>query len=110
MKYHFKGFDFVLSSTFTARNDGTSMTHTSAGRSSQSGNERDDWFPLVSRVVLCEVSSSCFLSTTTNLADEDNSFRLWIVQKDFKTVDEVSTVKWVTANADAQRLAKTNLK
>ena len=49
-------------------------------------------------------------ATTTDLANKDNSFRLWIVQKHFKAVDKVSAVKWVTANADAQRLAETNLK
>jgi hypothetical protein len=85
----------------------TSVTHTSARRSRDTSNERDNG--LVGSVVLLEEVCSILLSGTTDLTNHDDTVSLGILEEDLEAVDEVGTREGVTTDTDDERLTKTGL-
>lgn len=66
--------------------------------------------PLFSyRIVFGEVVGSLLLGHTTNLADQDDSLGLGILEEDLQAVDEVGAVERITADAHAEGLSQTHL-
>ena len=70
----FQSTEFVISSTFTARDDCASMAHTLTSRCSNTSDVRHYRFSHVS----FDISSRFFFSSTTDFTDHDDRFSLWI--------------------------------
>ena len=100
----FESSDLGLGISLSSRDDGTSVTHSSAGRGSLSSNERND--REVSMVVSGKPFSSLFFSFSTDFSNHDNSFGLWIVNEALEDIDEVSSVERITTNSDNSRLSE----
>lgn len=83
------------------------MTHSSAGRSRDSGDEGDDG--LVGGVVGLEEVCGILLGGTTDLTDHDDSVGLSVLEEDLEAVDEVGAGERVTADADDERLTEAGL-
>src|SRR5690606_3961877 len=60
----FKSLDLGTSITLTTTDNGTGVTHTTSGRSGNTGNESNNW--LLLSVVLDDELSSLFLGRSTN--------------------------------------------
>jgi hypothetical protein len=54
--------------------------------------------------VLSQVLGSAFFSSTTNLADKNNSLGFWVVKEDFQTVDEIGAIERIATNTNAESL------
>mmetsp|Transcript_50576 Transcript_50576/g.100669 ORF Transcript_50576/g.100669 Transcript_50576/m.100669 type:complete len:252 (+) Transcript_50576:220-975(+) len=80
------------------------MSHAAARWCSDASNERHN--RLVGLVVLLQPLSSVLFSTASDLADHDDTLSFRVVDKAFKTVNEVSTVERITTNANTCGLAK----
>ena len=85
----------------------TSVTHTSARRSRDTGDEGDNG--LVGSVVLLEEVGGVLLGGTTDLANHDDTVSLAVLEEDLEAVDEVGTREGVTTNTNDERLTKTGL-
>jgi hypothetical protein len=59
-----------LSSTLATTNNGTSVTHTTARRGSQTGNETNDGLGVATGL---QEGSSFFFGGTTDLSDQNNT-------------------------------------
>lgn len=105
----FQRLDLVASSTLSARDDGTCVTHSSAWWGGPSGNESNDGLG-VGRVlvVLLEVLCGLFLHGSTNLSNEHDTLGPWVRQEDFDDVDVLRSGEWVTANTHSEGLSKAN--
>lgn len=90
--------DLLGGSTLTSSNDGTSVAHTAAWRSSLSSNEADN--RKVAVVVSTEPLSSLFFSLTTDLTDHDDTFSLGVVNELAEHINEVGTIERITTNTD----------
>lgn len=104
----FERVDLILGASLASGDDGTGVTHPTARRSRQTGNEGDHWLGLNALVVLHQIIGSLFLSDTTNLTDQDNTLGIRILQEDFQAIDEIGSVEGIASNADAKRLAETH--
>eukprot|EP00050_Salpingoeca_kvevrii_P006215 m.288062 g.288062 ORF g.288062 m.288062 type:complete len:325 (+) comp11893_c0_seq1:162-1136(+) len=100
--------NLLRSTTLATRDDGTGVAHAAAGRRGEASNERDDGLAVGARVVLLEKGSSLLLGRATDLADHDDTVGLGVLKKDAEAVNKIGTVEGITANADAERLAKAN--
>lgn len=71
------------------------MTHSSAGRSRDTGNEGNDRLrDLASLVELLKELGGVFLHGATDLADEDDTLGAGVVEKDLKGVDVGGSAAW----------------
>ena len=85
------------------------MTHATAGRGRDTGDEGDDGLAAVLGVVLLEEIGSLLLGGTTDLADHDDTVRLAVLEEDLEAVDEVGAAERVTADTDDEGLAEAGL-
>lgn len=104
-----KGLDLGVGTTLAAGDNGTGVTHTTAGRSRDTGDEADNGLAAVDGVELPQVLGSLLLSGTTNLTNHDDTISLLVLDKDLQAVNEVGAAERVTANADDERLSQTGL-
>jgi len=103
-----QGGDFGASGTLATGNDSSSVAHTSAGRSGDTGDEGYDGLGVGAAVGLGQEFGSLLLGFTTDLTDHDDSLGGGIMHKDIKAVNEVSTVEWITTNTNTESLSKAN--
>ena len=73
-----QGGNLALGTALATGDDGTSVAHSAAGRSSDTGNEGNDGF--VRGVVGLEELGGILLGGTTDLADHDDTVSLGVVQ------------------------------
>ena len=99
-----KGSDLVSCTTFASSDDGASVTHAAARRSSLASDEADDG--QVAVVVCFEPLGSLFLCLTADLTNHDDTLSLGIVNELSEHVNEVCSVKRITADTDDSGLAK----
>ena len=90
--------DLGLGGSLSSGDDGTSMTHSTARRSSTTSNETDD--RLLRITVLLQPFSGVFFGSTTDFTDHDDTLGFGIVGEAFQAVDEVSAVERITTNTD----------
>jgi hypothetical protein len=75
------------------------VTHTTAWWSGTTSNEGNNWlWNLTGKVVLLKEFRSFFFSRTTNFTNKDITISAFIIKEDLKSIDEVSTVEWITTN------------
>ena len=105
-----QGLDLVLGTTLASGNNGSSVTHASAGRGRKSSNERDNRLGLLAgQVELLQELGGLLLGAASDLSNEDNTLSVGVLQEDGQAVDEVGSVEGITTNTDAEGLAKTDL-
>lgn len=96
-----------VGTTLTTADDGTSMTHTTARRSADTGDEANS--RLVVLVVGLEELGGVLLGATTNLTNHDDTLGLGVLKEDTKAVNEVGTREGVTTDTNDEGLTKTGL-
>mmetsp|Transcript_4825 Transcript_4825/g.12161 ORF Transcript_4825/g.12161 Transcript_4825/m.12161 type:complete len:305 (+) Transcript_4825:47-961(+) len=99
-----KGSELSSSSTFTTRNNGTSMSHASTRGCGSTSNETHH--RLVGVTVFLDPVSGILLGLATDLTDHDDTLSLGVIGEALQAVNEVSTVERITTNADASGLTK----
>jgi hypothetical protein len=105
-----KSRDLGAGTTLTTGDDGSSVAHSSSGRSRHTGNEGADGLgDLSGLVVLLEEVSGLLLGGTSNLTDHDDTVGVLVLEENLEAVDEVGTGKGVTSDTDNERLAETDL-
>ena len=93
-----------FSVTFTTRNDGTSVSHSSSWRGGLPSNKTNNW--KVSWIVGRKPFSSLLFSLTTNFSNENDTFSLWIRNETFKDINEIGSVEWISTDSDNCRLSE----
>lgn len=83
------------------------MTHSPPRGRRDPCNEAHRRFVL--RILLLQELRRVLLCTAANLANHDDTIRLFIFQEDFEAVDEVCAGEWVAADADDKGLAEAGL-
>lgn len=99
--------DLGVSTTASAGDNGTSVTHSASWWCGDTGNEGHN--RLASSVVLLQEIGGLFLSRSTNLTNHDDAIRLAVLEEDTQAVDEVGSREWITPDTDDQGLAQTGL-
>src|SRR5439155_17201330 len=99
----FHGFDLRLGAALPAGDDSPGMAHAPAGRGGESGYKSDGRLLCLGAL---QKLGGIFFCTAADLADHDQSFSLRIGEKQLKHIDELRTLHWIAADADARRLAK----
>mmetsp|Transcript_6957 Transcript_6957/g.13139 ORF Transcript_6957/g.13139 Transcript_6957/m.13139 type:complete len:270 (+) Transcript_6957:293-1102(+) len=80
------------------------MSHTTTRRCGHTSDKSNNWFI---RITMCLQPFRClFLSTSTNLTNHNDTFRLRIVSKSFQTIDKVGTIERVSTNSNTGTLTK----
>lgn len=90
--------DFVTSSTLSARDDGSGVSHPPAWGRCSTSNESDDG--LVVRVVGSNVFCGIFFHGTTDFTNKDETFGLWVGKEDLDNVNVLSSGEGVTSDSD----------
>ena len=98
------GLHLGLGGALSSGDDGASMTHSTAGRSSTTSDEADDG--LVGVAVLLQPFSGVFFGSTTDFADHDDTLGFGIVGETLQAVDEVGAVERIATNTDDGGLAE----
>lgn len=99
--------DLGVGTALATADDGTGVTHTAAGGSTDTGDEGNSG--LVVDVVGLEELGGILLGGTTDLTDHDDTVGLGVLEEDLQAVDEVGAGEGVTADTNDERLAKTSL-
>lgn len=67
-----------------------------------------NWFWLLDpAVVVLDPLCSILFCASTDLTDEDDTFRLWVLLEDFQGIDQIRACDDVSAHTNAQTLPKT---
>uniref|UniRef100_H2XZV9 Uncharacterized protein n=1 Tax=Ciona intestinalis TaxID=7719 RepID=H2XZV9_CIOIN len=85
------------------------MPHAPARWCSKTSNEGNHRLRICSSVVLGKIRSCFFFGSSSNFSDEEDSFGLRIIKKDFQTINKVSPVEWIASNSNTESLAKSNI-
>lgn len=99
--------DLGVGTSLTTADDGTSVAHTAARGSRNTGDEGNGG--LVVDVVGLEVLGGVLLGGTTDLTDHDNTVGLGVLEEDLQAVDKVGARERVTTDTDDERLAQAGL-
>mmetsp|Transcript_52783 Transcript_52783/g.115792 ORF Transcript_52783/g.115792 Transcript_52783/m.115792 type:complete len:241 (-) Transcript_52783:344-1066(-) len=99
-----QGFNLGLCGALASRDDGSSVSHSTARGCGDSSNERDD--RLVLGVVRFDVLGSILLGLAADFADHNNSLSLRILQKPLQAVNEVGSVERIPSDADTCGLSQ----
>mmetsp|Transcript_24150 Transcript_24150/g.35407 ORF Transcript_24150/g.35407 Transcript_24150/m.35407 type:complete len:251 (-) Transcript_24150:335-1087(-) len=91
----------------SARDNGTSMPHSTTRRSCGSCNESNNRFAGIT--VFLQPFGCVLLSTSTDLPNHDDTFSLRVMCESLQTVYEIGSIKRITSNADACALTETDL-
>lgn len=81
------------------------MAHTSAGGSSLASDEGNDG--QVANVVSCEPGSGLFFGLTADFTNHDNTFGFGVNNESAEAIDEVSSIKRITADTNNGGLSET---
>lgn len=96
--------DFITCSSLSSTDDRTGVSHSSTRWSGPSSDESDNGF--VVRVVRLDVFRGVFLHRSTNLTDEDNTFRLGVGEEHFDDIDVLGTWEGVSTDTDSEGLTE----
>mmetsp|Transcript_24151 Transcript_24151/g.35410 ORF Transcript_24151/g.35410 Transcript_24151/m.35410 type:complete len:256 (-) Transcript_24151:280-1047(-) len=91
----------------SARDNGTSMPHSTTRRSCGSCNESNNRFAGIT--VFLQPFGCVLLSTSTDLPNHDDTFSLRVMCESLQTVYEIGSIERITSDADASTLSETNL-
>jgi hypothetical protein len=98
--------DLVARRSFTARDDGSGVSHPSSGGCRAAGNEPYDGLTVCADVVLREILGRVLLHRAANLADEDDALGARVGEKDLDDVDVLRAEERVAADTDGEGLAQ----
>lgn len=99
--------DLGVGTTLATADNGTGVTHATAGGSADTSDEADSG--LVVDVVGLEELGSILLGATTDLTNHDDTISLGVLEEDLEAVDEVGAGEGVTTDTDNEGLTQTSL-
>src|ERR671914_366173 len=96
---------FILRGAFAPGDDGTGVTHTSAGRRSDPGDIGHHRFADLGFDIGCGL----FLFRAADLADQDNAFGFRVLFKQLKAIDEIHAMDRIAADPHTTTLPQSAL-
>lgn len=103
----FERLDLVARRSLSARNDGSGMSHPSAGGCRSTSNESDDGLVVV--VVGGNVLGGIFLHGASDLTDQDDTLSLGIREEDLDDVNVLGAGERVSSDSDREGLSEADV-
>lgn len=99
--------DLAWGVSFSFLDDGTGVTHSSLGGSSEASDETNDW--LLMDIVLLQPIAGHLLSLPSDLSDHHDSLGLRVDYEFLEDVDEIGAIEWISSDTDNSGLSEPSL-